>query len=98
MAKELLRSSGFGGVCCLVTTGESVQEKWEPTFENPVYGKRLVTMQGALSALQTEAQPCGGLLQCHCADSGLLCRGNHMILVSGVLFSQAQLPRLMLAA
>lgn len=47
-------------------------KKKEPTFENSVYGKRLVTMQGALSSLQAEAQPCRGLLQCHCADSGLL--------------------------
>jgi hypothetical protein len=54
------------------------KKKKEPTFENPVYGKRLVTMQGALSSLQAEAQPCRGLLQCHCADSGLLCRGKHV--------------------
>lgn len=96
--QTVLRSSRFLGFCCIVTIGESVQKKnKEPTFENPVYGKRLVAMQGALSSLQAEAQPCRGLLQRHCADSGLLCRRKHMGVVSGVLFSQAQLPWLMLA-
>lgn len=44
------------------------------TFENPVNGERLVPVQGALPALQAEAQPRGGLLQRHRADRGLRCR------------------------
>lgn len=44
------------------------------TFENPVNSERLVPVQGALPALQAEAQPRGGLLQRHRADRGLRCR------------------------
>lgn len=43
------------------------------TFEDPVDRDRLVSVQRAPASLQAEAQPCGCLLQSHCADWGLGC-------------------------
>lgn len=54
------------------------------TSENPVNGERLVPVQRALPAFQAEAQPCGGLVQCHRADRGLRC-GERTRILAGTL-------------